>query len=334
MTPVTLLTGFLGAGKTTLLNRLMAARPDLRFAIVENEFGAAGIDGSLLSPAATKIVELSNGCICCSVRSELGEALGGLLRQRAAGELAFDHLVIETTGLADPGPVIQTFFTDDLLREAFCLDAVVTLIDVCHATRQLDSEAVAGAQVAYADWLILTKTDIADAGSLPGRLATLNAGARQFDVRELETHLDALLATGGFSLDGKFATRPLAPASTRNAFGQKTPTRSWDDRIHSLLLEADGELDLDAVSAFMDGLVDTHANDLLRYKGLLAIRGEERRLVFQGVHRMTSFDYGTPWASDEARRSCIVLIGRDLPEAALREGFAACCTPVMAHDET
>lgn len=330
MIPVTLLTGFLGAGKTTLLNRVMAAHPGRRFAVIENEFGAAGIDGSLISPSASRIVELSNGCICCSVRGELADALGQLLEQRDAGKLAFDHLIIETTGLADPGPVIQTFFWEERLREAFLLDAVITLVDVCHITGQLDREAVAAAQIAYADWIIFTKTDLAELNSVPERLATINARAPMIDARELDAHWPTLLATGGFSLgekglepeQGFRAGRANEP---RNAFGQKRQRRSWDDAITSLLLEAPGELDLEAVSDFVDRLIDDHANDLLRYKGILSISGEARRLIFQGVHRLAGFDYGRPWEAPQDRISRIVLIGRDLPEASLRERFAACC---------
>ncbi|KAF7599164.1 MAG: GTP-binding protein [Candidatus Dactylopiibacterium carminicum] len=326
--PVTLLTGFLGAGKTTLLNRLLAAHPDLRFAIVENEFGAAGIDGSLIAAQAENIVELANGCICCSVRGELTSALVGLLARRQAGTLAFDRLIIETTGLADPGPVMQGFFWEPELRDHFQLDAVITLVDVCHAGRQLDSEAVAAAQVAYADWLVLTKTDLADAGNLPERLRAINARAPQLDVRVLDARWPALLATGGFSLDERGlppASQNLWKPSGSVAGGlSKKPQRSWDDSIGSLLLEAENQVDLDAVSGFVDRLIEAHGHDLLRYKGILAVAGEPRRLIFQGVHRIAGFDYGRIWENGENRNSRIVLIGRDLPEAELQEAFKAC----------
>lgn len=326
--PVTLLTGFLGAGKTTLLNRLLAANPGVRFAIVENEFGTVGIDGALIAPQATAIVELSNGCICCSVRGELATSLADLLSKRDTGELAFDRLLIETTGLADPGPVVQTFFWEEELRHRFQLDAVITLVDVCHATGQLDRERVAAAQVAYADWIILTKTDLATPDALPTRLAAINARAPQLDVRELDQHWPALLATGGFALNEKGLPpanlfRHNTVARPLNALGGK-PARSWDDAIETVLLEAPGSVDMAAVSAFVDQLVEQHAHDLLRYKGILSIAGENKRLVFQGVHRIAGFDYGRPWESDAERKSRIVLIGRDLPQDSLRAGFAAC----------
>lgn len=323
--PVTVLSGFLGAGKTTLLNRLLAAVPQQRIAIVENEFGAVGIDAALIAPQASTIIELANGCICCSVRGELAAALAELLSKRDRGELAFDRLVIETTGLADPGPVVQTFFWEDALRDRFQLDGVITLIDVCHAATQLDRETVAAAQAAYADWLILTKTDLAAPGDLPERLRRINARAEILDIADVAQHWDRLLNTGAFSLNEHglpktIWTQKSVPA---HAASGQAAQRSWDDAISSVVLECAGALDLNAISAFVDQLVEKHANDLLRYKGILAIAGEERRLIFQGVHRIAGFDYGRPWGEDERQESRIVLIGRQLPTEQLRRDFHA-----------
>jgi len=328
-TPVTILTGFLGAGKTTLLNRLLAFNQQERIANVENEFGAVGIDGELIAPGASTIIELSNGCICCSVRGELSAALADLLARREREEIFFNRLIIETTGLADPGPVVQTFFWDENLREHFTLDAVITLVDVCHATTQLDREAVAAAQVAYADWLILSKTDLCEPASLHERLRAINARAEIIDAQALDAHWPRLLATGGFSLNEQGLPARGLPAqgwkvagSSSNAFG-KSPVKSWDDAIESLVLECPGSVDLDAISSFVEGLIEHHAADLLRYKGILAIQGEARRLVFQGVHRIAGFDYGRPWNDEEPRESRIVLIGRDLPREKLLADFSA-----------
>lgn len=324
MIPVTLLCGFLGAGKTTLLNRLLAAPHGERIAIVENEFGPVGIDSALIEPGAATVVELANGCICCSVRGELAAALADLLARRDKGEIAFDRLIIETTGLADPSPVVQTFFWEEALRERFLLDGVIAVIDACHATRQLASERVATAQIAIADWLLLSKTELADAeetAALRERLARINARAPIIDATEADWR--ALLATGGFNLDERgLPTQGWSSASSRTAspFGKAAP-RSWDDDIASLLLESDAALDLDAISGFVEGLIAQHSPDLLRYKGILAIAGEPRRLIFQGVHKIAGFDYGRPWDADEPRTSRIVLIGRQLPAATLTEAF-------------
>lgn len=324
--PVTVLTGFLGAGKTTLLNRLLAHAGDERIAIVENEFGAVGIDGDLIAPGASTIVELANGCICCSVRGELAEALVDLLARRASGEIQFDRLIIETTGLADPAPVVQTFFWDERLRENFLLDAVITMVDVCHATEQLDREAVAAAQVAFADWLVLTKTDLAAPGALPTRLRAINARAPILDVGRVDEAWDELLATGGFSLNEKGLPAPgwkaARPATGKAIFGSK-PQRSWDDAIESIVLEHEGAVELDAISDFVDRLIAEHAADLLRYKGILAVAGEPRRLIFQGVHKIAGFDFGRDWDEAETPESRIVLIGRQLPTDELRQAFAA-----------
>ena len=330
--PVTLLTGFLGAGKTSLLNRLLCAPHGEKIAIIENEFGATGIDTELLGPGAASVTELANGCICCSVRGELSAALIGLLAQRDAGALAFDRLIIETTGLADPGPVMQTFFWEEVLCDSFRLDGVITVIDACHAADQLDRERVAAAQVAYADRLVVTKSDIAPAGALDGlapRLRHINARAALILAGTKDENWHDLLALNGFELD----ERGLPPGSFQAAGGGRNAlgghTRSWEDAIESLVLEAE-TLNLDAISNFVDRLIEKHAADLLRYKGILSIEGEDRRLIFQGVHRIAGFDYGRPWSENETRKSRLVLIGRSLPKDALHGQWDACAAHPVA----
>jgi G3E family GTPase len=313
--PVTLLTGFLGAGKTTLLNRLLASASGERIAVIENEFGAVGVDGSLIAQEASAVVELANGCICCTVKGALAGALTDLAERRARGELAFDRLVVETTGLADPAPIVQTFLREEALAVHYMLDGVITVVDAAHVAEQLARERVTTSQVAFADRLVLTKTDhlsVHEAAGLVTRLVRINARAPLQWAARLETVRD-LFAIGGFTLGEGGLPRP-----GWRAVGE----RSWDDAIASLVLESDSPLPLDAVSRFVDELIADHANDLLRYKGILSIVGESRRLIFQGVHRIAGYDYGRPWASGEARQSRIVLIGRDLPGERLRTRFA------------
>ncbi|MBS1154918.1 MAG: GTP-binding protein [Proteobacteria bacterium] len=322
--PVTVLSGFLGAGKTTLLNRLLAAPHGERIAVVENEFGAVGIDSDLIAPSATTVIELANGCICCSVRGELSTALVELLARHDAGELAFDRLIIETTGLADPAPVVQTFFWEDALRERFVLDGVITLVDACHFDEQFERERVAASQVGFADRLLITRADLVDAeeiealtrnlGKINARAPVIVAGSAAEDWRDL-------FAIGGFSLDERGLQ--IRPVSQSKASLFNPLRRSWDDAISSLVLESDVPLDLAAISVFVDNLIETHHLDLLRYKGILAIADESRKLIFQGVHRIAGYDYGREWGMDETPVSRIVLIGRQLPAESLREGFMA-----------
>lgn len=326
--PVTLLTGFLGAGKTTLLNRLLAANHGQRIAVVENEFGAAGIDGALLDRAAVSVVELSNGCICCTVQGELGDALAGLLARRDAGELAFDRLIVETTGLADPAPVVQTFFNDDRLRERYRLDGVVTVVDAVHFDGQFRRERVAASQVAFADRLLISHADLVTPEALYElctRLQRVNARAPLIVAGSPDEDWRDLFSIKGFSLDERgLPVRGWHPVSPRAISGIGGMARkSWDDAVGSLLLECDTPLDLDRVGAFVDTLIAEHSVDLLRYKGILSIEGEPRKLIFQGVHRIAGFDYGRNWEPGESRQSRIVLIGRNLPADVLRARFFA-----------
>lgn len=326
---VTLLTGFLGSGKTTLLNHFLRHHADASVAILENEFGAANIDGALLEGGSgVNVVELSNGCVCCSVRGEFRTALSDLLARRAAGELQFERLIVETTGLADPAPIIQTFFVEEGLRDALRLDAVITLADCEHIGRQLDEHPVAAAQLGFADRILLTKTDRVDEGTRAaaiGRIHGINAKAEILDIVQGECpaalwlDLDAFNLSDELSLSaglrivraGQQGFEAFAPLSAR--------PRSWHDAISAQLFEG-GELDLKKIGAFMESCIAQHGNDMLRYKGVLAIAGEPRRLIVQGVHKVAGFDYGSPWG-EEVPQSRLVIIGRYLPVDELRAGF-------------
>ncbi|NMG00790.1 GTP-binding protein [Aromatoleum toluolicum] len=327
--PVTVLTGFLGAGKTTLLNRILTTAHGHRIAVIENEFGPVNIDSELLVQQSAEVVEMTNGCLCCTVRGDLAKNLGDLKARRDTGELAFDRIVIETTGLADPGPVIQTFFAEAELAETYLLDAVLTVVDAVHAPRQIDEHPVLLKQIGFADRLLVSKSEGVAADALDAlleRLARINPRApiRQLVAGELDVGF--LLDIRGFNLNENLlpADEPTKPrfhpaSKTGSVFGGT----AHSDEIGSLLLEHPGEVDLDRIGAYVQTLLDRYGDDLLRYKGVLAIPDQASRLVFQGVHRLAGFDYGKEW-NDDARGSRIVLIGRRLPEDELRAGFAEC----------
>ncbi|SIS04683.1 GTPase, G3E family [Aquipseudomonas alcaligenes] len=314
--PVTVLTGFLGAGKTTLLRHMLQAEHGLKLAVIENEFSETPIDGQLLGNKPVELLTLANGCVCCSIHVELEKALFLLLDKLDAGELAFDRLVIECTGLADPAPVAQTFFADEELAQRYVLDGIVTLVDAVNAERHLE-EAIAQAQVGFADRILLSKTDLAEpeqVEALRQRLARINRRAPLRVVEHGRIDLAELLDIRGFNLNADIAPapllRPLAPLGL--------PA----DRIGTLVLSSDQPLDMARLSAFMEGLLERHGNALLRYKGVLDVAGDERRLVFQGVLRLYGFDWDEPWGEGEARQSVLVFIGDNLPEDEIRRGFA------------
>lgn len=313
--PVTVLTGFLGAGKTTLLRYMLRVEHGLRLAVIENEFSATPIDGQLLGDEPVKLVTLANGCVCCSIHVELEKTLFLLLDKLDSGELTFDRLVIECTGLADPAPVAQTFFATEALGARYRLDGIVTLVDAVNAERHL-SETIAQSQVGFADLILLSKTDLADAFSveaLRARLQRINRHAPIEVVEQGRVDLAALLDLRGFELDPAPAHgltwRPLTPATN-------TP-----DRIRTLVLQSIEPVHLERLSAFMEGLLARFGDALLRYKGVVAVVNEPHRLVFQGVIRLYSFDWGSEWAADETRESVLVFIGDDLPEDEIRQGF-------------
>ncbi|MDY7566546.1 GTPase [Pseudomonas sp. RTC3] len=316
--PVTVLSGFLGAGKTTLLRHLLKAEHGLKIAVIENEFSDAGIDTQLLGTEPVQVMTLSNGCVCCTIHTDLTKALYLLLERLDSGEIAFDRLVIECTGLADPAPVAQTFFIDEELRERYLLDGIITLVDAAHAEQHL-TQTIAQAQIGFADRLLVSKRDLVDDAAfnaLSERLTRINRRAPIRVVEHGNIDLAELLDVRGFNLNadvgGGMMLRPLKPVSSAGNI----------DRITSLVLRTDKPLDIDKLSEFMNELLEDHGKQLLRYKGVLNIANEPRRMVFQGVLKLYGFDWDTEWAEDEKRESVIVFIADDLPEEKIRTGFA------------
>lgn len=312
--PVTVLSGFLGAGKTTLLRHLLKTEHGLKIAVIENEFSDAGIDTQLLGEQPVQVMTLSNGCVCCTIHTDLTKALYLLLERLDSGEIAFDRLVIECTGLADPAPVAQTFFIDEELRERYILDGIITLVDAKHAEFHL-TQTIAQAQIGFADRLLVSKRDLVDEATfeaLGQRLTRINRRAPIRLVEHGQIDLAELLDVRGFNLNadlgGGLSLRPVSKAPSV-------------DRISSLVLRTEQALDLDRLSEFMNELLEDHGKQLLRYKGVLSVIDEPRRMVFQGVLKLYGFDWDSEWAEGEVRESVMVFIADDLPEEKIRQGF-------------
>jgi len=294
------------------LRHLLKAEHGLKIAVIENEFSDAGIDTQLLGDEPVQVMTLSNGCVCCTIHTDLNKALYLLLERLDSGEIAFDRLVIECTGLADPAPVAQAFFIDEELRERYLLDGIITLVDAAHAEVHLQ-QTIAQAQVGFADRLLVSKTDLVTPAAfeaLSQRLTRINRRAPIRVVEHGRIDLAELLDVRGFNLNGGLSLRPVSSASSV-------------DRISSMVLRTAQPLDLDRLSEFMNQLLEDHGKQLLRYKGVLSIAGEPRRLVFQGVLKLYGFDWDSDWAADETRESVMVFIADDLPEADIRQRFEA-----------
>jgi G3E family GTPase len=317
--PVTILTGFLGAGKTTLLNRILTEQHGHKIAVIENEFGQEGIDNDLLvRDEGEQIVEMNNGCICCTVRGDLVRILGELKHKRDAGTIQFERVIIETTGLADPAPVAQTFFVEDDIADAYLLDAIVTVVDAKHAHAQLDEHHEAQEQVGFADRILVSKTDLIPTEEqlkLKQRLAKMNPRAPVTNVHFGETPIKDLLDIRGFNLNAILEIEP-------GFLGEET--HEHDDDIKSFVFRTDKPFDAVKLEEFLSAIIRVHGTDMLRYKGVLNVAGQDRRLVFQGVHMLMGGEYGRPWKAGEKRDSKFVFIGRNLPEETFKQGLALC----------
>ncbi|MCV7067587.1 GTP-binding protein [Mycolicibacterium farcinogenes] len=318
--PVTVITGFLGAGKTTLLNRILTEQHGKRIAVIENEFGEVGIDDALVLDAEEEIFEMNNGCICCTVRGDLIRILGALMRRRDR----FDHILIETTGLADPAPVAQTFFVDDEIRSQLRLDAIVTVVDAAHVLNHLDEDKPDGVeneaveQVAFADRMILNKVDLVSPEHLvnvEARLRSINRGAEIVRAQDAKVDLDRFLDVGAFDLQRVLTDDP--------AFLDQTD-HQHDITVTSVGIQIDGDVDVEKLNLWLGALLSANGVDIFRSKGILAIDGQQRQYVFQGVHMLFDGDEGRPWRDGEPRVNRLVFIGRNLDRAQLESSFREC----------
>ncbi|OQW51217.1 CobW family GTP-binding protein [Candidatus Raskinella chloraquaticus] len=313
--PVTVLTGYLGAGKTTLLNRILSEPHGKRYAVIVNEFGEVGIDNDLVVGADEEVFEMNNGCICCTVRGDLIHIIDNLMKRRGR----FDAIIIETTGLADPAPVAQTFFVDQDVRAKTRLDAVVTVVDAKHLVARLDDAPEAQDQIAFADVILLNKTDLVsedDLKAVEARIRAINPYAKLHRTQNSNVALEAILDRGAFDLERILSVEP--------DFLDGHHDHDHDPDVVSMSLTIPGDIDPEKFLPWINEVSQTFGPQLLRYKGILAFKDEPRRFVLQGVHMIIDGDLQRPWKADEKRVSRLVFIGRDLDQAALTAGFEAC----------
>ena len=315
--PVTILTGFLGSGKTTLLNRILTEHHGKRIAVIENEFGEIGVDNELVIGAEEELFEMNNGCICCTVRGDLIRILGELIDRR--GDL--DHVLIETTGLADPAPVIQTFYVDPRIRKHMELDGIVTMVDAAHAELHLDDSHECAEQIAFGDVVIVNKTDLVDGNgrleALEGRIRGINRLARITRAQNADVPINEVVGVGSFSLEAKLEIDP--------GFLEEDPEdHQHDESVTSVGIDIPGDLVQGKLNSWMSILLQRHGADIFRMKGILSIKGSAERFVFQGVHMLCDGKPDRPWADGEPRHNQLVFIGRNLDRAKLEEGFRSC----------
>ena len=355
--PATILTGFLGSGKTTLLKRVLTEAHGQKIAVIENEFGEENIDNDILvSDTNEQIIQMSNGCICCTIREDLRATLQLLAAKRRKGMLTFDRIVIETTGLADPGPVAQTFFMDDEIAETFLLDSILTLVDAKHAAQQLNDRVEAQRQVGFADQIFISKADLVSAEELDAlqhRLKHMNPRAPQKVVHFGEVALSEVFDLKGFNLNAKLDIDPdfLSEEGHDHVHGAHGDHPSHqqqhhdhehgehcghpshdhehgqghhhhhDDDVKSFVFRSERAFDPAKLEDFLGAIVNIYGPRMLRYKGVLHMKGTERKVIFQGVHQLMGSDLGPAWGADEVKNSKLVFIGIDLPKDILLQGL-------------
>ena len=374
--PVTILTGFLGSGKTTLLKRVLHESHGMKIAVIENEFGEENIDTDILKTESTEqILQMSNGCICCTIREDLREALQLLAAKRRKGLVDFERIVIETTGLADPGPVAQTFFMDDEIAETYLIDSIITLVDAKHANQQLDTRQEARRQVGFADQMFMSKTDLvteAEKDALTHRLKHMNPRAPIRAVHFGDVPLSEVFDLRGFNLNAKLDIDPDFLKEDEHEHGHDHGDHSacdhdhgqcehddhahehkhehvhdehcghdhhdhehgehcnhphhhhYDDDVKSFVYRAERPFDPAKLEDFLGAIVNIYGPKMLRYKGVLDMKGTSRKVIFQGVHQLMGSDLGPEWEEGEKHVSKMVFIGIDLPQDILRQGLDQC----------
>ncbi len=316
--PVTVLTGYLGAGKTTLLNRILTENHGKKFAVVINEFGELGVDNDLVVDADEEVFEMNNGCICCTVRGDLIRILTQLMRRRDR----FDGIIVETTGLADPAPVAQTFFVDEDVKKATKLDSIVTVVDAKHLSARLNDSKEAEEQIAFADLLVLNKMDLVteeEAAAVERKIRAINPYAQVIRATKSDVPITEVIGRDSFSLERILQREP--------EFLSGEDEHDHDSEVNSVSFEVSRPVDPEKFNQWMTDLLAAKGQDLLRTKGILAYPGEDRRFAFQAVHMIADGDYIGPWKEGDPRKSKIVFIGRGLNRPALRRGFEACQVP-------
>ncbi|MBK7613485.1 MAG: GTP-binding protein [Burkholderiales bacterium] len=337
--PATILTGFLGSGKTTLLKRVLTEAHGQKIAVIENEFGEENIDNDILvADTHEQVIQMSNGCVCCTIREDLRSTLADLAMKRRKGELSFDRVVIETTGLADPGPVAQTFFMDDEVAESYLLDSILTLVDAKHANDQLDTRQEARRQVGFADQIFISKADLVEPAAveaLSHRLKHMNPRAPHHQVHFGEVPIANVFDLKGFNLNAKLDIDPEFLNTDDGGHHHDHDHEHGehcdhphhhhhDDDVKSFVFRADKPLSPAKLEDFLGAIVQVYGPKMLRYKGVLHLKGSERKVIFQGVHQLMGSDLGPKWAPGEAKLSKMVFIGIDLPKEILLQGLEGC----------